>query len=196
MNTLLKGAVASSICSLLAISAAAQGGPPQLAKDLAPARYGTRLLVTSPAFSSGGTMDEKYTQDGANLSPTIEWTKGPTGTRSYAVLVADATVNRPEPIMHWIVYNIPAATRSLPSQTPGDSALPEGVAQAKNVSGAQGYIGPKPPAGETHSYHFQVFALNSTLNLDAASTDRMAVINAMKGRVLASGSVIGRYTGK
>ena len=73
MNTVLKGAAAISILAIFAISASAQGqspagqgGPPVLAKDLAPARLSTRLQVTSPAFSSGGTIDERYTQNGAN----------------------------------------------------------------------------------------------------------------------------------
>jgi Raf kinase inhibitor-like YbhB/YbcL family protein len=68
--------------------------------------------------------------------------------------------------------------------------------QGKNVSGSPGYIGPKPPAGQTHSYYFQVFALDTRLDIDPASADRMTLINAMKGHVLASGSVIGRYTGQ
>jgi Raf kinase inhibitor-like YbhB/YbcL family protein len=203
MNTLLKSAVAVSLFSLLAISASAQGqgpagqgGPPVLAKDLAPARLSTRLQVTSPAFASGGTIDERYTQNGANMSPSLDWAKAPPGTRSLAVLVEDAGVNRPEPIMHWIVYNIPSSMRHLPSQTPGDASLPEGVMQGKNVSGNTGYVGPKPPAGQTHPYYFQVFALNTTLDIDPASADRMTVINAMKGHVIASGSVVGRYTGQ
>jgi Raf kinase inhibitor-like YbhB/YbcL family protein len=203
MNTLLKSAVAVSLFSLLAISAsaqgqnpAAQGGPPVLARDLAPARYGTRLLVTSPAFSSGGTINERYTQNGDNMSPSLDWAKVPAGTRSVAVFVEDAGVNRPEPIMHWIVYNVPSSMRSLPSQTPGDASLPAGVMQGKNMSGNPGYLGPKPPAGQTHAYYFQVFALNTTLDIDPGSADRMTLINAMKGHVLASGSVIGRYTGQ
>lgn len=203
MNALLKSTVAVSLFSLLAISAnaqgdneAGQGGPPVLAKDLAPARFGTTLRVTSPAFSSGGTIDGKYTQNGENTSPSLRWAKPPAGTRSLAVFVADADANRPEPIIHWIVYNIPSTTRRLPSQIPGETSLPNGVMQGKNVSGNPGYIGPKPPAGQTHSYYFQVFALDRTLDVDPASADRMTLIDAMKGHVLASGSVIGRYTGQ
>jgi Raf kinase inhibitor-like YbhB/YbcL family protein len=152
--------------------------------------------VTSPAFSSGATIDDKYTQNGETMSPSLDWTKVPPGTRSFAVFVEDAGVNRPEPIMHWIVYNIPSSMRHLASQTPGDNSLPNGVMQGKNVSGSPGYLGPKPPAGQTHSYYFQVFALNATLDVDPANADRMTLINAMKGHVLASGSVIGRYTGQ
>jgi phosphatidylethanolamine-binding protein (PEBP) family uncharacterized protein len=68
--------------------------------------------------------------------------------------------------------------------------------QGKNVSGGGDYVGPRPPAGPTHPYHFQVFALNRTLDIDPADADRMTVINAMKGRVLASGSMVATYTGR
>jgi phosphatidylethanolamine-binding protein (PEBP) family uncharacterized protein len=68
--------------------------------------------------------------------------------------------------------------------------------QGKNAMGKMSYIGPKPPAGQTHPYHFQVFALNTRLDIDPTNADRTAVINAMKGRVIASGDVIGNYTGK
>jgi Raf kinase inhibitor-like YbhB/YbcL family protein len=203
MKTMLKCATVLTIFTLFVVSANAQGenpsgqgGPPVLAKNLVPARMGARLAVTSPAFASGKTLNEKYTQNGANMSPPLAWTKGPTGTLSYVVLAEDSGVNRPEPIVHWIVYNIPSSMRSLPSETQGDTALPTGVMQGKNVSGSTGYIGPKPPAGQTHPYHFQVFALNTKLDIDPANADRTTLINAMKGRVLAVGDVVGNYTGQ
>jgi len=203
MKMMLKNATLSTLILLLAGSANAQGdnaagqaGPPVLAKTLAPARMSTRLAVTSPAFTSGKTLDEKYTQDGSNMSPPLAWNRGPTGTQSYVVLVEDAGVNRAEPIVHWIVYNIPSTARYLPSETPGDTALPQEIMQGKNVSGSTGYLGPKPPAGETHPYHFQIFALRTRLDIDPASADRATVIAAMKGRVLAVGDLIGNYTGK
>jgi len=203
MKRMLRGVATITIVGLFAISAnaqgdnaAPQGGPPVLAKNLVPARMAGRLNVTSPAFTSGKTLDEKYTQNGANMSPPLAWTRGPAGTQSYVILAEDSGVNRAEPIVHWIVYNIPSSMRYLPSETPGDTALPTGVLQGKNVSGGTGYIGPKPPAGQTHPYHFQVFALNARLDIDPASADRATVINAMKGRVLALGDVVGTYQGK
>jgi Raf kinase inhibitor-like YbhB/YbcL family protein len=203
MNSVLRGAAAISILSLFALSAnaqnasaPAQGGPPVLAKNLVPARMSGRLVVTSPAFTSGKTLDEKYTQSGANMSPPIAWTRGPAGTQSYVLLAEDSGVNRAEPIVHWIVYNIPSGMRYLPSEAPGDTSLPGEVKQGKNVSGSTGYLGPKPPAGQTHPYHFQVFALSKRLDIDPANADRATVINAMKGSVLASGDVIGTYTGQ
>ena len=188
-----------SVLALFTLSANAQNeaaGPPMLAKNFAPARMGARLLVTSPAFTSGKTLGERYTQDGENMPPPLAWTGAPPGTRSYVVLAEDSGVNRAEPIVHWIVYNIPPSARTLASSEPVEGELPNGAMQGKNTMGKMSYVGPNPPTGQTHPYHFQVFALNTRLDIDPATADRTAVLNAIKGRVLAVGDVIGNYTGK
>jgi phosphatidylethanolamine-binding protein (PEBP) family uncharacterized protein len=64
------------------------------------------------------------------------------------------------------------------------------------MRGSHGYVGPQPPAGQTHVYHFQVFAVNTRLDIDPANADRNMVLSAIKGRVVASGDHIGDYTGK
>jgi Raf kinase inhibitor-like YbhB/YbcL family protein len=176
-------------------AASTQDGPP-LARELVPARQGARLRVTSPAFSSGSSLDERYTQNGENLSPPLEWNRGPNGTQSYVVLAEDPAVSGAEPVVHWIVYNIPSTARGLRGEMPSSGTLPNGALQGKNASGTTAYLGPKPPAGQTHPYHFQVFALSSRLDIDPASADRTTVLNAMKGRVLASGGVVGVYGGE
>jgi Raf kinase inhibitor-like YbhB/YbcL family protein len=184
---------------LLAAPVNAQGeqaGPPVLAKNLAPARMSARLLVTSSAFTSGRALDDRYTQNGENMPPPLAWARGPAGTQSYVVLAEDSGVNRAEPIVHWIVYNIPGSVRNLSLEESLEGALPNGAMQGKNAMGKLSYVGPKPPAGQTHPYHFQVFALSTRLDIDPANADRTAVLNAMKGRVIASGDVVGNYTGK
>jgi len=203
MRNAIRGIAAVTIGALLAAPAYAQSesgggqaGPPVLAKNLAPARMSARLLVTSPAFTSGKSLDERYTQNGANMPPPLTWVRGPAGTQSYVVLAEDSGVNRAEPIVHWIVYNIPGSVRNLRVDGPVEGTLPNGAIQGKNAMGKMSYVGPKPPAGQTHPYHFQVFALSTRLDIDPAEADRAAVLNAMKGRVLASGDVIGNYTGK
>ena len=172
-------------------------GPPALARSLLPARAGgVTLLVTSNGLQNGGSMDERFTQDGDNMSPPLRWSRGPSGTRSYAVIVEDTGVDRPEPIVHWLVYDIPPSIRILPVGVPRDDELESGAKQGKNVRGEAGYIGPKPPAGQTHPYHFQVFALNTRLNMDPAEADRDALLDAMRGHILGSGDIVALYTGK
>jgi Raf kinase inhibitor-like YbhB/YbcL family protein len=177
-------------------NATAQAGPPVLAKAVAHARADARLLVTSPAFNSGGQLDDKYTQNGENMSPPLSWSKGPAGTRSFVVLTEDAGVNRHDPVFHWVVYNIPSTVTALNQKLPTDATLESGAMQGLNVRKTTGFLGPKPPAGQTHPYHFEVFALNTKLNLDPVKTDRDAVVDAMKDHVLASGDIVANYTGK
>jgi Raf kinase inhibitor-like YbhB/YbcL family protein len=177
-------------------NAAAQAGPPVLAKAVAHARGDATLLVTSPAFNSGGQLDDKYTQNGENMSPPLSWSKGPAGTRSFVVLTEDAGVNRHDPVFHWVVYNIPSTVTELNQKLPTDATLGSGAMQGLNVRKTTGFLGPKPPAGQMHPYHFEVFALNTKLNLDPVKTDRNAVVDAMKDHVLASGDIVANYTGK
>jgi Raf kinase inhibitor-like YbhB/YbcL family protein len=172
------------------------GGPPVLANKLAIAKGGVRLMVTSDGFAPGQSLNDKYTQNGENVSPPISWTKGPAGTQSYVVLAEDSGVNRHDPVVHWIVYGIPSNMTRLPENLPTMPKLDIGVMQGLNVRKASGFIGPKPPAGQTHPYHFEVFALNMRLNLDPANADRDAVVNAMKGHVVAEGDLVTSYTGK
>jgi Raf kinase inhibitor-like YbhB/YbcL family protein len=202
---LTKTAGSLAVVALFAASAYAQApapaaggdGPPVLASKLAPAKGGSlRMLVTSSVFSSGSDLDDKFTQNGDNMSPSLSWSKGPPGTQSYAVLAEDSGVNRKDPIVHWVIYNLPSTTTSLPQNVPADATLENGAMQGKNVRGAVGYIGPKPPAGQTHPYHFQVFALNGRLSVDPATADRAAIVAAMKNRVLAQGDLVVNYTGK
>lgn len=157
-----------------------------------------KLTVTSVSFQNNGTLADMYTQNGENWSPSLSWTPGPAGTKSYVVLVEDTGVKRPEPIVHWLIYDIPAGTTLLPERLGPQAKLisPMGAMQGKNVAQKIGYIGPKPPAGETHPYHFEVFALDQTLKLDPDNADRNAVVNAMKGHVLAAGEVVANYSGK
>jgi Raf kinase inhibitor-like YbhB/YbcL family protein len=169
-----------------------------MASTLAPAKGGATLTVTSSAFKNGGVFPEMYTQNGQDISPPLSWTAGPAGTKSYVVLTEDSGVSRPQPIFHWVLYNVPTNITSLPQALPTDTKLtePAGAINGLNIRKASGYMGPKPPSGQTHPYHFEVFALDKTLALDPSSADRNTVVAAMKGDVLAEGEIVGMYTGK
>lgn len=170
---------------------------PVLASTLDPAANGAKLVVTSSAFSNGGTFPNIYTQNGQNISPPLSWSRGPAGTKSYVILTEDSGVARPQPVFHWVLYNVPGAVTSLPQALPTDPKLaaPAGAMNGLNIRKASGYMGPKPPAGQTHPYHFEVFAVDTVLDLDPTSADRNAVVAAMKGHVLAEGEIVGMYTG-
>ena len=98
--------------------------------------------------------------------------------------------------MHWVMYNIPPEARSLaagvPAGTPADAALLDGTQQGQNSWPRTGYGGPCPPSG-THRYIFNLYALDTTLDLESGATDKAALLEAMEGRVLAEITLTGLY---
>jgi Raf kinase inhibitor-like YbhB/YbcL family protein len=171
---------------------------PVLASNIAPAKGGAKLIVMSSSFQNNGAIADTYTQNGANQSPALNWGVGPAGTQSYVVLAEDTGVQRKLPIDHWVLYDIPANIANLPQGLAKDAKLsnPAGAMNGTNIAKVSGYIGPKPPAGQTHPYHFEVFAIDTKLGIEPAKADRTTVVNAMKGHVLAEGEIVGLYTGK
>lgn len=194
---------AASACvaalSVIALqSIGAQGAPPppatevgiaQLALTTVPAATGARLTVTTPAFTAGGDIPFENTQYKGNKFPGLSWTAGPAATKSYVIIMQDTdAMSRGAPILHWTMVNVPATMTRL---EPGMTDAPAGAQHGPNIRGAnQPYMGPRTPAGPKHRYHIQVFAMDNTL--DAAATATFAaLLEAMKGHVLASGEVIG-----
>jgi Raf kinase inhibitor-like YbhB/YbcL family protein len=167
-----------------------------LAKQAAPSRQNARLTVRSSSFIGGGLIPERHAKNGDNVSPPLTWTKGPQGTRSYAVIAEDIGSNRDEPILHWMLYDLDGSVTQISSDMAKTASPGNGASQAKNSGGSVGYSGPATGQDGSGIYHFQVFALNTKLNIDPASADRDAVLAAMKGKVLASGDLIGRYATK
>ena len=151
---------------------------------------GKKLDVTSTAFTDGGKIPVIYSAYDKSTSPPISWSIGPEGTKSYVLILEDPAAPTPKPFVHWVVFNIP----------PGTSVLAEGVKPEKghfmlgnNGTGTLGYFGPKPPEGDrAHPYHFQVFALDQTLDLPSGA-GRDAVVAAMSGHVLALGELVGVF---
>jgi para-nitrobenzyl esterase len=153
-----------------------------------PAKGGAKLTVTTPAFKAGGDIPFENTQYRGDIFPGLAWTKGPTGTKAYAVIMQDVDVIRPTgPLVHWTMFNIPPGVTRL---DPGLPAVPAGSSYGPNMRGAaQAYLGPHPPPGPKHHYHLQVFALDTVVADPGASYD--ALTGAMRGHVLASGEVVG-----
>jgi len=165
----------------------------------APLRVTTSSFTPSPRDTTPGTLDPRFTADDGNISPGLSWTRGPAGTQSYAVLVEGVDVVDGHPVPHWVIYNIPSTATTLAEHVPAEMRLDNGElngAMQIKLRGSAGYAGPHAPSGATRWYHFEVFALDTHLTLDPATTDRQAVINAMKDHVLTSGEIIANSTGK
>lgn len=149
------------------------------------------LTLTSPAFTSGGEIPQKYTCDGSNSNPEFLIEGIPLGTKSLVLLMDDPDI--PESVKetrniekfdHWVLYNIPPDTTHIPA---GESVGTVGLSSV----GGMGYVGPCPP-DTAHRYFFNLYALNEELSLDyiPALDDIKREIN---GKVLEHAVLIGTY---
>lgn len=159
------------------------------ALDLMPAK--ATLTVTTPAFKEGADIPFENTQYRTNTFPGLAWTKGPRETKSYVLIMQDnSLLLRGAPILHWTLYNIPASVTKLEAgMTP--TGNPPGSSYGPNYMGAsKPYTGPRTPPGPGDNYHFEIFAIDTTVP-DEAKGSYEALAAAMNGHVLASGEVVG-----
>jgi Raf kinase inhibitor-like YbhB/YbcL family protein len=153
-----------------------------------------RLTVSSTAFRNGGSIPPTYSDYEQGASFPVSWTPGPSGTQSYVLIMEDPDSKHPPiPVIHWLVWNIPADVTSLREGMQKQDRVedPPGLRQGPSSSGAIGYRGPRPPAGDpAHHYHVQVFAIDRKLELSAGA-ERDEVLSTIQGHVLARGELVG-----
>ena len=159
--------------AILAVISYAAGGP--------------TIKITSSAFQDGGNIPSKFTCDGSDTSPPLHITGVPSGVKSL-VLIADDPDAPGGLFTHWLMWNIPPQTSSIP-----EGNATNGM-QGTNDFGKSGYRGPCPPPG-THRYSFKIFALDRELDLRSGAK-RNQLDAAMKGHVIAQGELVGRYARK
>jgi Raf kinase inhibitor-like YbhB/YbcL family protein len=153
----------------------------------------TPFTLASSAFQNDGTIPRAYTCDGANGSPPLEWRSPPARTAAFALIVEDPDAPG-GPFIHWVLYDLPGGTTSLPGSVPKDGTLSQlsGARQGRTSFGAVGYGGPCPPPGPAHHYHLRLHALDAKLGLDAGAT-RDQVAAAMRGHELGQAELVGLY---
>jgi Raf kinase inhibitor-like YbhB/YbcL family protein len=178
--------------SLLAL-ACSDDGAAQDRHALATARAETRaeasFTVSSPAFAASAAIPLRHSAYGNGVSPELRWSGLPEGTRSLALMMEDPDATSARPFVHWLAWNIDPASGGLPE---GVAPNATGFVQGRNNRRSNGYFGPRPPGSRPHHYHFQLFALDTRLDL-AAGADREALLAAMNGHVLARGDLIGLF---
>ena len=156
---------------------------------LAGAEGGT-MELTSSAFSEGTMIPDRYTCDGADVSPPLNWEALPAGTKSLALVCDDPDA----PVgtwVHWVYYDIPAETEGLPESVATDEHPAQGGTQGINDFRKIGYGGPCPPGG-THRYYFKLYALDTTLNLSPGATKKQ-VLKAMENHIIGQTQLMGKY---
>jgi Raf kinase inhibitor-like YbhB/YbcL family protein len=144
------------------------------------------LEVSSPAFGPLGPIPAKHSGDGPDVSPPLEWSGVPDGTRSFAVVVHDPDAPLVDGFTHWVLYGIPGDVRSLEEGT-GD------YVPGRNNMGNQAYNGPAPPPGHgVHHYYFWVYALDTELDLEPG-LDRRALLDRIEDHVIEQARFVGTY---
>ncbi len=187
---------ALAVSGLVATHAAAQGAP-------------QKITVQSSAFADGGAIPDDYSGLGKNDSPPLTWTNLPAGTRELALILDDTDVNfGGQTFVHWLVYKIPGTATGLPAGIPAGAVTLPGIAGA--IQGASGmgggrrgggtppppvYRGPAPPAGPAHHYRFTVYALSQPLDAPEG-LDRARLLQAMEGKIIGEGVLVGTYERK
>lgn len=149
------------------------------------------FTLQSAAISHGGDIARKFTCDGADLSPALNWSEPPAGTKSLALILDDP--DAPVGVwVHWVLYDLPATVRELPEGVAKKDTLDSGARQGRNDFGRIGYGGPCPPPGKAHRYFFKLYALDALTELKPGAT-KADLEKDMKGHVLAEAELMGRY---
>lgn len=156
------------------------------------------MRLTTTAFADGAAIPAKYTQAGDQVSPALAWTNVPAGTVSFVLHVHDVDVARNKTTddqVHWVVWNIPGSSTGLPEGVPAGADLKDGSHQI-SASGAM-YRGPGAAAsGPQHHYTFEIFALDTKIDVAAAADafeTRANVMKAMQGHVLGKAVYVGLF---
>src|SRR5579872_2527005 len=198
----------SALVFLLAIclvpAMAQQGPPPGRGPGGGGGRpaMGPPLQLTSSAFTDMGEYPEKYscaptgamTQPANMTSPPLSWVNAPAGTKSFVLLLHDPDAHARksvDDITHWIIFNIPGDATSLPEGVKAGAPASVGV-QGNNIAGSPAFFGPCAPPGPPHHYTFELYALDSTLDLKAGAS-RDDIMKAMDGHVLTGTVLIGMF---
>ena len=152
------------------------------------------LTLTSTAFEDSAVIPPKYDGVKTGVTPPLSWINTPAGTQSFTLLLHDlepAPMHNTADITHWLMFNIPGTTTSLPEAIKIGAQLADGSIQAKNVQGAPGYMGPEAPPPLYHHYVFELYALDTKLSLGPDAT-RAQIMEAMNGHVLGKAVLVGR----
>jgi len=151
------------------------------------------LEIKSSAFEDGEYIPDKYACTSIDVSPPLEWSDVPEGTKSFVIICDDPDA----PVgtwVHWVIFNIPAEKNSLEENMPNKDTLADGTYQGINDFKKVGYGGPCPPLGKPHRYFFKLYALDIRLESEVSGIPNKRDIESdMKGHILDQVQLIGLY---
>ena len=145
------------------------------------------IALTSTAFNENEVIPAVHTCLGTDISPELNWSGNLESTVSFSLILDDPDAQ--DGFTHWLIYNIPGSTRSLPQNVSTVVNLPDGSIQLVNSFFKTGYSGPCPP--ERHQYNFTIYALNE--NLPTSINNKSQLESAMTGKIIAQDTYSGFY---
>lgn len=143
------------------------------------------MKLSSPNFENNAAIPPKYTCQGLGISPQLNIIDVPEDAKSLALIIDDPDAPSGN-WNHWIVWNIPAETKTIP-----ENADPKFAIQGNTSAGKQSYGAPCPPSG-VHRYFFKLYALSKMLDLPATS-NKADLEKAMEGFVVDETQLMGTY---
>ena len=150
--------------------------------------------IQSKSFRHNEMIPARYTCDGQDISPPLQWSGIPTEAKSLVLIVDDPDAPDPDaPKMtwvHWVLYNIPVDTPGL-EENISSASLPEGAKEGINDWDRKGYGGPCPPIGR-HRYFFKIYALDTVL-ADLQQPTKKQLEEAIEGHILTKAELVGMY---
>jgi Raf kinase inhibitor-like YbhB/YbcL family protein len=150
------------------------------------------LDILSSAVTAGATFPARYTCEGADISPPLEWRGVPSEAQSLAIIFDDPDAPRGV-WCHWVLYDIPADRDGLSEGFAAKTRDPQrDGTQGRNDFGVLGYGGPCPPVGSEHRYYFRLFALDEKLDLPPGA-NRQQLMERMEGHIVARAELMSRY---
>jgi Raf kinase inhibitor-like YbhB/YbcL family protein len=153
------------------------------------------IKLSSSAFKDGEFIPVKFSCEGEDISPQLQWIGAPKSTKSFAIIVDDPDAPGGN-FVHWVIFNIPGVINKLNENVTGSINLPDSSTIGTNDFGKISYDGPCPPAGNPHRYFFKIFALDNVLNQLKSKITKPRLIKAMQGHIIAEGHLMGKYQRK
>ncbi len=151
-----------------------------------PIRVVVNMELKSPAFLTGENIPIKYTCDGDNVNPELQFFGIPTKAKSLVLIVDDP--DAPVGVWaHWLVWNIKPSINKIE-----ENSLPDEAVEGVNDFNIVGWNGPCPPKGNKHKYNFKLYALDSSLKLDGLSR-KTNLLKAMQNHILKQAILSGYY---
>lgn len=157
--------------------------------DFTPKHTGT-FVLRSPAIGNDGVLPTEFTGDGASLSPPLEWSGAPAGTRSFAVIMHHIDPEG-QTKWYWTLYNLPADTRALPKD-----ARDLGTLGNNSITRRAGYAPPHSKGPGEKTYILTAYALSAPLQMGvpADQVNRALLLAAMKELILDTAELKVTYT--